>query len=258
MLLAVDCGNTNIVFALIDGAGVIRGSWRAPSKDPWTGASLTEWLAAKLADAGHKPDAVTAAALATVVPEALGPLTDMCRAGFGVDALVVDAPGIDLGIPVRVAWPDQVGADRLVNTVAAHEKYGGPLIVVDFGTATTFDMVGSDGAYEGGVISPGINLSLKALYEAAAKLPLIEIAKPEKVIGTDTLGAMRSGIYWGYVGLIEGIVQRMRAEAGKDLRVIATGGLAPLFEGACDCISAVDGTLTLDGLYLIHKRHVGP
>jgi type III pantothenate kinase len=169
--------------------------------------------------------------------------------------LVVGDPGVELGMKALIDRPEEVGADRLVDAVAAHERYGGPLIVVDFGTATTFNLVDRDGNYAGGVIAPGINLSLKALYMAAAKLPRVDIRRPQRVIATNTIQAMQSGIFWGYVGLIEGIVARMRAEADEELRVIATGGLAPMFAGATTAITTVDSDITLRGLLLIYERN---
>ncbi len=255
MLLAIDCGNTNVVFAVFDGDGSLRGTWRANSKQERTKDEFAVWLRPlmKMNDIRRKD--ITKAIIASVVPAALFPLTEFCRDYFDVEPMVIDTPAVDLGIEVRVDRPDQVGADRLVNTVAAHAKYGGPSVVIDFGTATTFDVVAADGAYVGGVISPGMNLSLTALHQAAAKLPLIDVARPDKVIGKDTVGAMQSGVFWGYVGLIEGIVARLRVELETSPKVIATGGLASLFVDDCPCIDTVDGDLTLDGLYLIHQRN---
>ena len=158
---------------------------------------------------------------------------------------------------MRTASAANVGADRLVNAVAAHQAFGGPLIVIDFGTATTFDVVGADGAYEGGVIAPAVQHSVEALYRAAALLPRVPVERPESVIGKDTVPAMKSGIYWGYVGLIEGLVSRIKAEYGGAMRVVATGGLAPIYADACDAIDQVDPDLTLRGLALIHEANRG-
>ncbi len=166
------------------------------------------------------------------MPEALHSLKTLCRRYFHCEPLVVGEPSVDVGVAVKVDAPDEVGADRLVNAASAHARYGGPLIVIDFGTATTFDVVDADGAYAGGVIAPGINLSLDALHQAAAKLPRIAVERPDHVIGKRTIPAMRSGIFWGYVGLIEGVVARIREEYGEPMKVIATGGLAPLFADA--------------------------
>ena len=257
MLLAIDSGNTNIVFAVFDDGGEIKGTWRANSKQERTKDEHAVWLRPLLEMNGISPDDITQAILATVVPNNRFPLVGLCRDYFGIEPLVIGDAGVDLGIKVLVDRPEQVGADRLVNTVAAHAKYGGPLIIVDFGTATTFDVVDGQGSYMGGVISPGINLSLEALHQAAAKLPLISVEKPEKVIGRDTVSAMQSGVFWGYVGLIEGIVGRIRMEMGADGKVIATGGLAPLFVKATPCLDLVDADLTLNGLYMIHRNNAG-
>jgi type III pantothenate kinase len=189
------------------------------------------------------------------VPEALFNLTTLARRYFAATALIVGEPGVKLGIEARIDQPSEAGADRLVNAVAAHAAYEGPLIVVDFGTATTFDLVDEEGNYCGGVISPGINLSLEALYMTAAKLPHVAIKRPAKVIGTATVPAMQSGIFWGYVGLIEGIVTRMRAEYPAPLTVVATGGLAMMFSEATDIIKHIDPDLTLKGLVLIDSRN---
>ena len=255
MLLAIDSGNTNIVFAVFGDDGEIKGTWRANSKQERTKDEHAVWLRPLMEMNDIDPKAITHAILATVVPNNRFPLVGLCRDYFGIEPLVIGDAKVNLGIKVLVDRPEQVGADRLVNTVAAHAKYGGPLIIVDFGTATTFDVIDGQGSYMGGVISPGINLSLEALHQAAAKLPLISVERPDKVIGRDTVSAMQSGVFWGYVGLIEGIVERIRVEMGADCRVIATGGLAPLFLDATRAIELVDGTLTLDGLYMIHRKN---
>src|SRR5207237_6858149 len=193
--------------------------------------------------------------IASVVPEANFNLRRLCREYCRSEPLVVGEPGLAIGARALVDRPEEVGADRLVNTVAAHDRYKGPLIVVDFGTATTLDVVDRDGNYCGGVIAPGINLSLTALHMAAAKLPSVRISRTEHVIGKDTESCMQSGIYWGYVGLVEGLVGRIKSEFGAPMRTIATGGLAPLFAGATDAIEDVDPDLTLWGLRLIFERN---
>jgi type III pantothenate kinase len=180
-------------------------------------------------------------------------LRTLCRRYFGCTAMVVGEKGVDLGVSVLMDHPEEVGADRLVNAVAAHKYYQGALIVVDFGTATTFDVVDADGSYCGGIIAPGINLSLKALHMAAAQLPMVAIGRPRSVIGKSTVPAMRSGIFWGYVGLIEGLVARIRKEFGSPMTVVATGGLAPLFKEATDAIEHLDPDLTLRGLLEIYR-----
>lgn len=254
MLLTIDSGNTNIVFALYDGDRQ-RGVWRRANDYRRTADEYGVWLLQLMALAKLHPEEVDSAIIATVVPDTLFSLKGLCRNYFHADPLVVGQPGVELGIKALVDSPESVGADRLVNAVAAHEKYGGPLIVIDFGTATTFDVVDDDGNYCGGVIAPGINLSIEALHQAAAMLPRVSVEKPPTVIGKRTTPAMQSGIYWGYVGLIEGLVARIRAEYGKELRVVATGGLAPLFDAATSAIGEVDSDLTLRGLVSIHRRN---
>jgi len=201
---------------------------------------------------------IEGAVIASVVPEANFNLRRLCREYCRTDPLIVGEPGVAIGAQPLVDRPEEVGADRLVNTVAAHDRYKGPLIVVDFGTATTFDVVDADGNYRGGVIAPGINLSLQALAMAAAKLPSVPIARTEKVIGTSTVACMQSGIFWGYVGLVEGLVDRIKLEFGAPMDVISTGGLAPLFDGSTRVISNVDPELTLWGLRLIYARNRNP
>lgn len=252
MLLAIDSGNTNVIFAVYDRTGDLRGSWRASTDARRTADEYAVWLTQLMALDGLRPDDIEGAIAANVVPAMSHALKTLCRRYFKTDPMLVGEPGVDLGIEVRVDRPEQVGADRLVNAVAAHERYGGPVIVVDFGTATTFDVIADDGAYEGGVIAPGINLSLEALDRAAAKLPRIAIRKPERVIGRATVPAMESGAYWGYVGLIEGVVERIKGEYGRAMKVVATGGLAPLFDRATDRIDVVDPDLTLRGLRLVY------
>jgi len=254
MLLTIDSGNTNIVFALYDGDRQC-GVWRRANDHRRTADEYGVWLLQLMALAKLHPEDVDAAIIATVVPDTLFSLRELCKSYFQIEAVVVGEAGVELGIEAKVDLPESVGADRLVNAVAASETYGGPLIILDFGTATTFDVVGENGDYLGGVIAPGVNLSIEALHRAAAMLPRVSVEKPPAVIGTRTTTAMQSGIYWGYLGLIEGLVGRIRDEFGADIRVIATGGLAPLFETATDVISVVDGDLTLRGLVSIHARN---
>ena len=256
MLLAIDSGNTNVVFAIYDGAAQ-RGNWRSSTDAKRTADEYAVWLTQLMALEGLGPDDVSHAIIANVVPAALHSLETLCRRYFRVDPRLVGDPSLRLGFEVLVDRPEQVGDDRLMNTVAAHERYGGPLIVIDFGTATTFDLVDEVGNYCGGVIAPGVNLSLEALYMAAAKLPRIGIERPSTVIGKATVPAMRSGVYWGYVGLIEGLVSRIKAEFGAPMRVVATGGLAPLFTQATEVIESSDPDLTLRGLMLTHRRNLG-
>jgi len=232
-----------------------KGEWRSSSDAKRTADEYAVWLSQLMRLEGIDAAKIDEAIIATVVPEALHGLKTLCRRYFNCEPLVVGERGVDIGVAVRVDAPDEVGADRLVNAASAHARFGGPLIVIDFGTATTFDVVDEDGAYCGGVIAPGINLSLDALHQAAAKLPRIAVERPERVIGKRTIPAMRSGIYWGYVGLIEGVVARIREEFGAEMKVIATGGLAPLFAGATPVIEHLDPDLTMRGLAQINRRN---
>jgi type III pantothenate kinase len=252
MLVAIDAGNTNVVFALFDGE-TLRAKWRASSDAKRTADEYAVWLTQLMTLQGLKPADVTGAIIANVVPAATYNLTTLCSEFFKTTPLIIGDPKVDLGIEVHMDHRENVGADRLVNALAAHRAYGGPLIVIDFGTATTFDIVGPDGAYEGGVIAPSAQHSVDALYRAAAQLPKVRIERPEKVIGKDTVPAMKSGIFWGYVGLIEGLTARIRAEYGRDMRVIATGGLAGIYAEAAPVIEVVDPDLTLRGLRLIYE-----
>jgi len=250
MLLAVSANNTNTVFAVWDGA-VLKGAWRAGTDTRRTADEYVVWLDHLLALEDLSRGMIDASIISSVVPEANFNLRRLCRAYCNSDPLIVGEPSVKTGILARVDRPEEVGADRIVNTVAAHDRYKGPLVVVDFGTATTFDVVDRDGNYCGGVISPGINLSLQALAMAAAKLPSVPVARTEKVIGTSTVACMQSGIFWGYVGLVEGIIARIKGEFGALMRTVATGGLAPLFEGSIPAIEHTDPDLTLWGLKLI-------
>src|SRR5205823_307879 len=235
MLLAINANNTNTVFALWDGAD-LKGSWRTATEGKRTADEYVVWLDHLLALEGLARADVDGAVIASVVPEVNFNLVTLCRKYCNTEPVVVGAKGVVLGTKALVDRPEEVGADRLVNTVAAHDRYTGPLIVVDFGTATTFDVVDRDGNYCGGVIAPGINLSLAALQMAAAKLPSVRISRTEHVIGKDTESCMQSGIYWGYIGLVEGLVGRIKNEFGAPMRTVATGGLAPLFAGATESI----------------------
>ena len=222
MLLVIDAGNTNVVFAVHDDnareVGGWRGTWRLRTDAQRTSDEYAVWLTTLLTHAGLREDDISAAVIGTVVPAALYHLRRLCRDWFAVEPLVARAQ-LDWGFEIRIDNPEEVGADRLANALAGHQRFGGPLIVLDFGTATTFDVVGADGAYLGGVICPGINLSLGALHQAAARLPRIGIGRPQAVIGRSTVPAMQSGIYWGYVGMIEGLVARIRAEYGGPMKV---------------------------------------
>jgi type III pantothenate kinase len=191
--------------------------------------------------------------VSSVVPQVVFNLRVLSDRYFHTRPLVVGKPEVKIGPAPRVDPTTAVGADRIVNAVGAFDRHGGDLIIVDFGTATTLDVVGSDGAYEGGVIAPGVNLSLKALHDAAAALPFIDVTKPERVVGTNTVACMQSGIYWGYIGLIEGICARIRAEKGKRMTVIGTGGLSTLFAQGTDVLEKIDTDLTIHGLVVIDR-----
>src|SRR5215472_2785388 len=255
MLLAINANNTNTVFAIWDGEA-LKGSWRTATEGKRTADEYVVWLDHLLVLDGLSRGNIDGAVIASVVPEVNFNLLTLCRKYCNTDPIVVGDKGVKLGAKALVERPEEVGADRLVNTVAAHDRYKGPLIVVDFGTATTLDVVDREGNYCGGVIAPGINLSLTALHLAAAKLPSVRIRRTELTIGKNTVDCMQSGIYWGYVGLVEGIVARIKREFGEPMKVIATGGLAPVFDGVTDVIERIDPDLTLWGLQLIHRRNL--
>jgi type III pantothenate kinase len=256
MLLVVDAGNTNVVFAVRDPSGW-RGTWRIRTDPQRTSDEYAVWLLTLLAHSGLKKEDVNAAVIGTVVPAALYHLRRLCREWFEVEPLIARA-SLDWGFEIRIDNPDEVGADRLLNALSGHRRFGGPMIVVDFGTATTFDVVDHTGAYLGGVICPGINLSIEALHQAAARLPRIGIGRPQSVIGRSTVPAMQSGVYWGYIGLIEGLLGRIKAEFGGPMKVVATGGLAPLFAEGTMMIEHIEPDLTLDGLRLLAERNPAP
>jgi type III pantothenate kinase len=256
MLLAVDAGNTNVVFAVHDGREW-RGRWRIATRPDRTSDEYAVWLLALFQHGGLRPAEIDRCVIGTVVPAALYNLRRLAREWFGTEPLIARA-GVDWGFEIRVERAEEVGADRLLNALASHHHYRGPLVVIDFGTATTFDVVDATGGYIGGVIAPGINLSIEALHKAAARLPRIGIGRPQAVIGRNTVAAMQSGIYWGYVGLIEGIVARIRAEHDSPLKVIGTGGLAPLFAEGTPVIERIDADITLEGLRLLAERNPAP
>ena len=254
MLLAIDAGNTNIVFAVYDGDRP-RAQWRAVTQVARTSDEYGVWLSQLLALEGLRFADLDAAIIATVVPALLFDLRDLCRKYLKAEPLIVGDPAVDLGMKANVDRPHAVGADRLCNSVAAHERYPGAVIVVDFGTATNFDIVAANGDFDGSVIAPGANLSIEALHQAAALLPRVAIHRAQYVIGRDTVPSMQSGVYWGYVGLIDGLITRIKAEYGKPMTVVATGGLAHLFQPDIPAIEHIDPDLTIRGLMLIHARN---
>jgi type III pantothenate kinase len=251
MLLAIDCGNTNTVFSIWDGEHFIA-NWRTSTEHQRTADQYYVWLSTLMSF--QKIDVeITDVIISSTVPRVVFNLRVFADRYFNCRPLVVGRPDCLLPVDVRVDGGTQVGPDRLVNTVAGHSLFGGDLIVVDFGTATTFDVVDTDGAYIGGVIAPGVNLSLEALHQAAAALPHVDVTKPERVIGTNTVACMQSGIFWGYVGLINGICDRIKAEQGRKMRVVATGGLAPLFQQGHALFDEYEEFLTMHGLTVIYK-----
>ncbi len=256
MLLAIEQGNTNTLFAVHDGERWLA-QWRTATEAQRTADEYAVWLHQLLTLSGLSLSQLNACIISTVVPQSLFNLRNLVRRYLHCEPLVV-GENADLGIAVRIDKPSEAGADRLVNAIGAHIVYPGPLIVIDSGTATTFDVVAADGALEGCAIAPGINLSMSALHQAAAKLPRVAIERPARVLGKDTVGAMQSGIYWGYVGLIEYLVTRLKAEYGQPMSVIATGGVASLFHGATDLIDHFDPDLTLRGLLEIYRRNQAP
>jgi len=257
MLLAIDAGNTNLVFALVEGRE-IKARWRIATEGRRTADQYAVWLHQLLELEGYSRSDVTAVIIGTVVPRALHNLEVLSAKYFHVEPVVAGTGKAAWPIALDVEEPQSVGADRVLNAMAAHAKHAGDLIVIDFGTATTFDLVDGSGAYKGGIIAPGINLSLDALVNAAAKLPRIAIEAPkdDSVVGRTTESQMLAGIYWGYVAMMEGLVERLKAEVGRPVTVVATGGLAALFDQRIDLFDAVEPDLTIQGLTLLHERVV--
>ena len=255
MLLAIDVGNTNVVFALFEDR-TIKARWRIATDPRRTGDEYAVWLMQLLQIEGLDRSAIKKIIVSTVVPRALHNLEVLADKYFGVKALVAGIAPVDYGMEIDVDEPRSLGADRAVNAIGAHAKYPGDLIVVDFGTATTFDAIDFNGAYKGGIIAPGINLSLDALVGNTAKLPRIAIRSPDSdsVIGRNTEDQMLIGVFWGYVAMMEGLIARMRAEIGRPAKVIATGGLAILFDKHTDIFDAVDGDLTLEGMASLAEK----
>jgi type III pantothenate kinase len=253
MLLAIDAGNTNVVFAVMDGRE-IRARWRIATDPRRTADEYAVWLSQLLALEGLDRSAITGVMVGTVVPRALHNLQVLASKYFGTEAVIAGRDGWPFQLDV--AEPQNLGADRALNAMAGHAAHAGDLIIVDFGTATTFDVVDYSGTYKGGIIAPGINLSLDALVSAAAKLPRIAIEAPEStsVIGRDTVSQMHIGIFWGYVAMMEGLIARLRAEIGRPAKVIATGGLAILFEKHTQVFDVVEADLTLTGLAMLWEN----
>jgi type III pantothenate kinase len=256
MLLAIDAGNTNVVFALVEGRE-IKARWRIATDPRRTADEYAVWLNQLLQLESYTRDDVHGVIISTVVPRALHNLEVLSTKYFRTDALIAGRSPVEWGVAIDVDEPASLGADRAVNTIAAHALHPGDLIVIDFGTATTLDFSDYSGAYKGGIIAPGINLSLDALVNAAAKLPRIAIEAPRdnmSVIGRNTVDQMNIGIYWGYIAMIEGLVARMKAEVGRPVKVIATGGLATLFEQHTNVFDAIEPDLTIQGLAIMAER----
>ncbi len=253
MLLAIEAGNTNVMFAVFN-EGEVVAQWRSHTSAPRTADEHAVWLSQLmgLQDLNFKD--IDAAIISTVVPQALFDFRLLCHRYFECEPIVV-GEGAELGIEILIDRPQDVGADRLVNTVAAHAIYGGPLVVIDFGTATNFDIVDKNGNFIGGILAPGVNLSLEALHTFTAKLPRVDVRRTQSVIGKDTISAMQSGAFWGTVGLIDGLVSRIKEELDSEMKVIATGGLAALFRDAVKSIDHVDQELTIRGLLEIYQRN---
>jgi len=257
MLLAIDVGNTNVTIGVFDGARLAH-SWRLAALRERTADELGILITRLFEQARVPVTSVTGIAIASVVPPLTRPMEEMCERYFSRTALVIDAT--NAGMPVQYTPAGDVGADRIVNAVAAWEKFGRtagvPLIVVDFGTGTTFDVISAQGEYVGGVICPGINISAEALFTRAARLPRVDVRKPPSVVGQNTVNAMQSGLFFGYVEMVDGLVRRIRAEVpgGDTAVVVATGGLAGVISGESAAIQHVDPNITLDGLRLIWER----
>ena len=246
MLLAIDCGNTNTVFSIWDGTSFIA-TWRTSTHWQRTADQYYVWLSTLMKFQKIEAE-ITDVIISSTVPRVVFNLRVFADRYFNTRPYVVGKPECALPVAPRVDEGTTVGPDRLVNTVAGYDLFGGDLIIVDFGTATTFDVVDHDGAYVGGAIAPGVNLSLEALHSAAAALPHVDISKPQAVVGTNTVACMQSGIFWGYVGLVREICARIKAERARDMRVISTGGLAPLFQQSADLFDEYQDDLTIHGL----------
>jgi type III pantothenate kinase len=264
MLLAIDVGNTNIVLGVFDGADLVQ-SWRLQTLRERTADELGLILDGLFSHSRIERVQVHGIILGSVVPPLTGTIKTMAQRYFGVTALTIE-PGVDTGMPILYENPSEVGADRIVNAIAAYEKFGRagapgggnagrPLIVLDFGTATTLDAVSAKGEYLGGAICPGVQISADALFQRAARLPRIDVRKPAKIVGRTTVGAMESGLFWGYVGLVEGLIKRMSDELGGNAICIATGGLADVIAPETPLITHVDADLTLHGLRIVWERN---
>ena len=249
MLLAIDCGNTNTIFSIWDGNEFIS-TWRTATDHQRTADQYFVWLSSLMSLQNIKAD-ISDVIISSTVPRVVFNLRVLSDRYFNTRPIVVGKPDCKVPIDIRVDAGTAVGPDRIVNSVAGYDLFGGNLIIVDFGTATTFDVVDKDGAYVGGVIAPGVNLSLQALHQMAAALPHVDIARPKEVIGTNTVACMQSGVFWGYIGLVKEICRKIIEEKQEVMKIIATGGLAPLLQSSDQLFEAVEDNLTMHGLRLI-------
>jgi type III pantothenate kinase len=256
MLLAIDQGNTNTKYAVHDGQDWIA-QWRTATDSMWTADEYAVWLSQAMAMHRLSIEKLTACVISSVVPQSLFNLRNLSRRYVKFEPIVV-GENAHLGIEIRIEKPSEAGADRLINAIGAHVTYPGALLIVGSGTATTFDVVGPDGGMEGCAIAPGINLSMQALHSAAARLPRIAIRKPAHAIGKDTVASMQSGVFWGYIALLEGLIDRIKAEYGAPMTVVATGGIASLFRGETDKVDVFDPDIAFRGLLEIYRRNAEP
>ncbi|MCG6901523.1 MAG: type III pantothenate kinase [Rhodobacter sp.] len=252
MLLCIDTGNTNTVFSIWDGNAFL-GTWRASTEHQRTADQYFVWLSTLMEAKGLKDVPIDEVVISSTVPRVVFNLRVLCDRYFNCRPLVVGKPECLLPVPFRVDPGTRPGPDRLANAAGAFDRHGGNIVVVDFGTATNFDVVAQDGAYVGGVIAPGVNLSLEALHAGAAALPHVDISQPDRVIGANTIACIQSGVFWGYTGLIEGLTRRIKEEYGAPMKVIGTGGLAPLFAAGDTLFDRIEDDLTMHGLTVIHQ-----
>ena len=254
MLLAIDVGNTNSKFAVFDGDRIVA-QFRLRTESKRTSDEYAAWLTQLMDLQGFNPSSIKGAILASVVPPVNAHIRRLCETYFKCKLLIVGEPECKLGIKILIDRPQEAGADRLVGVIAGHKKHGGPLITIDFGSATTFDLADKDGNFIGGVFAPGVELTIEAFYLMTARLPRIRVEKPAKVIGKNTVANMQSGIFWGYVGLIESLIRRIRAEYGEPMKVVATGGLAAVFKDEIGLFDAIEPDLMSLGLLEIWRRN---